>query len=200
MFLGNLPRLSIGAPVAGLNFVMNPLISRLQCKAVAILFFGMACGQAFADGELKNGDFVETMRMKDNPDEQLLPKHWFASEPETTGNPWVKVFEADKAGVEIHAGDTSRFLFQDVPLDGTESWTLKWKWSGEGSATVSVVPRDDDGNIFEGVTETVELSDSPEEHEMVISGPTTTKIIRIMLTPGPNSIVTFRDMQLTYSD
>lgn len=197
MLPGNLPHRSV---VAGVNFVMKPLINLLLFPAIAILFEGMACGQAFADGELKNGDFVETMRMRDNPDEQLIPKHWYSSEPETTGHPWVKILEGDNAGVEIKAGDTSRYIFQDVPLDGTKSWILKWTWSGEGSGSVSVIPRDDDGNIFQGVVEKMELSDSPEEHEVVIPMPTGTTIVRIMLTPGPNSTVTFGDMQLTSSD
>jgi len=179
---------------------MDPRKDRFLGRAAAVLLVGMVCGQAHADGELKNGEFVETMRMRDDHDEQLIPKHWFASEPETTGNPWVKVFEADNAGVEIQAGEGSRFLFQDVPLDGTKSWTLKWKWSGKGSASVSIVPRDDDGNIFPGLTEKAELSDSPEEHEMSIPVPSATKILRIMLSPGPSSVVTFRDMQLTYSE
>lgn len=170
---------------------------------VAVLLFGLACGSAFADGELKNGDFVETMRMRDDPSEQLLPKNWFASEPETTGNPWVQVLTDNGPGVEIKAakaGGTPRFLYQDVPLDGTKSWTLKWKCKGAGTAALSVVPRDDDGNIFPGTTENLPLGDSAEEHEMNIPMPSTTKVIRIMLAPTEDSVVTFQDMQLTSSD
>ena len=168
--------------------------------AAVICLLGLACSQAFADGELKNGDFVETMRMRDDPNEQLLPKHWFASLEETTGNPWVRVEMEEGPGVEIKAGDVPQYLYQDVTLDGTKSWTLKWKCKGEGSASVGVIPRDDNQTIFPGTNQALQLTESLEEHEMTIAAPAETKILRITLVPGANSTVIFQDMQLTSSD
>lgn len=168
------------------------------CAAVG--FLGLICGQALADGELKNGDFVETMRMRDDPDEQLLPKYWFASESETTGNPWVKVLVDDNQGVEITGSDFSRYLYQDVELDGTKSWTLKWKCLGAGSAVVSVIPRDENQNIFPVSSQAIQLTESPEEHELMVAPPSETRILRIILAPSANSVVIFRDLQLTSSD
>jgi len=177
---------------------MKLLSGRFIRSAVTVLVFGMACGQAIADGELKNGDFVQTWKMGDRVEEQLIPMYWFTSEPETTGKPWVKVLNENQPGVEITAGETSRFIFQDVKLDGSLTWTLKWISKGKGTATVDIYPRDDDGNIFQPVSRKVELTDEPHEEEMDVQMPAQTTILRIMLAPQPpDSIVNFEDIQLT---
>lgn len=179
---------------------MKPFLSRFSFR-VAVLFVVLAYGRAFAaDGELKNGDFVETWRVGNLSAEQMVPKYWFPSEPETTGHPWVKILDGDNAGVEIKAGtgNVTKFLYQDVRIDGTKSWSLKWKCKGEGVATVSIVPRDDDGNLFPAATKSVKLSDSPDEDEIAsIPMPAETKIIRIILAPGASSTVIFQDLVLT---
>ena len=191
MFPGRFPCLSIA------GFVRGHLPLR---KAAAARLFGLACGQALADGELKNGDFMATWRMRDDAAEQLIPKHWFASEPETTGNPWVKILEGDHGGVEIRIEGTSRFLFQDVRIDGTQTWTLKWKCQGVGTASISAIPRDDEGNIFPGTSKNIQLTDLLDEEETTLTMPAGTTALRIILGGNPpDCTVTFESVELTSS-
>lgn len=173
---------------------------KLMKGLALVLLAGLVCGRAYADGELKNGDFVATWRMRDLPAEQLIPKGWFTSEPETSGNPWVRVLDGDDRGVEITAGESSRFLFQDVRIDGTQPWTLKWKCHGEGSASVVVFPRDDNQNVFPSTTQVLALTEEAEDHEMIINMPPETTTVRIMLVPGvSDSKVVFNDLELISS-
>ena len=156
--------------------------------------------QAQGEGELQNGDFVATWRMRDLPTEQIIPKDWFASQPETTGTPWVRMLEGDQTGVEIQAGAEDHYLFQDVRIDAGQTWTLKWKCKGSGSAAVSVLPRDDDGNFFPATSQTCPLTDQVEEHEMAITLPGEARVIRIILTPQPPSTtVNFESVELVSS-
>lgn len=179
---------------------MSALRDLLVRVSAAILLLGLPYSLAQADSELRNGDFVGTWQMRDDASEQLIPRYWFASEPETNGRPWVKVFSGDQAGVEIKAGESSRYLFQDVKIDGAQPWTLKWKGKGEGSASVQVFPRDDDGNIFPSSSKSFQLTDLLEEQELDITMPAEAKIIRIMLAPGPDSTVTFESIELSTHD
>lgn len=167
------------------------------------LVLGFAHSVALADGEgtsLRNGDFIDTWKPGNSPEAQALPNYWFASEVGTQGNPWVKVLDGSDHGVEIKSGDSPRFLWQDVRVDGGKTWTLKWKTKGQGEARVSVYPRDDDRNIFKATSKETPLSDVLQEDEMIIEMPSETTILRIAIAPRQNdSTVIFESINLSPS-
>jgi hypothetical protein len=147
-------------------------------------------GSAFAGDEgefLKNGEFIDSWKVRDSHADQALPKGWFASAVETSGNPWVKVLEGTEYGVEIRAGSEPRYLFQDVKIDA----------KGEGAATVTVMPRDAEDNFSPAVSKDLLLSDSFQEEELSILMPEDVAIIRIMIGPKlPDSVAVFEKLEL----
>lgn len=167
------------------------------------LVLGFVQSMALADGEgtsLRNGEFIDAWKPGNTPDVQTLPKYWFASELENQGNPWVKLLNESDHGVEIKSGDSPRYIWQDVRVDGGQTWTLKWKVKGQGEARVSVYPRDDDRNIFKATSKTTQVSDILQEDEMIIVMPPETTIIRIAIAPRENdSTVIFENIELSSS-
>jgi len=148
------------------------------------------------DSILKNGDFERSL----NQDKWL--NGWFGQSVEPSPDQWATTIPLDEGGqaVEIKGGPPVRSLCQDVLLINGEQtgkqFILRWQAKGQGTSSISALPRDVDGKFFKAASKAIVLSDTFEAQEIPVEIPEDAGFVRITLSPGEGSVVVFDNVEL----